>query len=384
MKFWNALIFFSIVFAVYGGVNYYILRRALPVIPAGYKTTFLIIAIFIIISFILGRFMERFYLSILSDALVWVGSFYIAFMFYFLLGILLIDILRLIDGLFGIFPAIIEQNTLKASRITAGLLTVVVALTVLFGHLNTRNIKVRDLNITVPKKVESMQSLNIAVASDFHLGTLNGNGFLADIVEKINNLNPDIILLPGDIIDEDIGPVIKKNIGATLTKLKSKYGVYAVPGNHEYIGGINKALEYLRDHDITVLQDEAVLIDSTFYVAGRDDKAISNFTDGQRSSLKEVVEGLDKSKPIILMDHQPYHLENAVENGIDLQLSGHTHHGQLFPLNYITNMVYELSWGYKRKENTHFYVSCGAGGWGPPVRTGSTPEIINLKVNFLK
>lgn len=382
MKFWNALIFFSIVFAVYGGVNYYIIKRALPVIPAGIKTPFLIIAIFLVLSFILGRVLERFYISVLSDALVWIGSFYIAFMFYFLLGILLIDFLRLFNGVFGIFPSILQNNSFAAGKITAIILTLMVTAVVLLGHLNSRNIKIRDLEFSIDKKVDTIESLNIAVASDIHLGTLNDNGFLKGIVEKINSLNPDIILLPGDIIDEDIGPVIKGNIGETLTKLRSKYGVYAVPGNHEYIGGINKALEYIRTHKINVLQDEAVLIDSAFYVVGRDDKAISNFTGGERASLEKVVEGLDKSKPLIMMDHQPFELQNTVENGIDLQLSGHTHHGQLFPANYITSMIYELSWGYKKKGTTHFYVSCGAGGWGPPVRTGSTPEIINIKLHF--
>ena len=96
--------------------------------------------------------------------------------------------------------------------------------------------------------------------------------------------------------------------------------------------------------------------------------------------MEELVAPLDKSKPIILMDHTPFHLEEAEQNGIDFQLSGHTHHAQLWPWSYITKAVYEVSWGYKKKGNTHVYVSCGAGTWGPPIRIGNTPEILDIRL----
>ncbi len=164
--------------------------------------------------------------------------------------------------------------------------------------------------------------------------------------------------------------------------LKSKYGVYAVTGNHEYIGGVQKAKNYLAEHDVNLLNDTANLIDDSFYVAGREDLTINQFSNLRRKSLADVVNGIDKSKPIILLDHQPFKLDKAVENGIDLQLSGHTHHGQLWPFNYITKMVYELSWGYLKKGDTHFYVSSGVGGWGPPIRTVNRSEIISIKLHF--
>ncbi|HET7152240.1 MAG TPA: metallophosphoesterase, partial [Candidatus Kapabacteria bacterium] len=112
------------------------------------------------------------------------------------------------------------------------------------------------------------------------------------------------------------------------------------------------------------------------------DLSIKGFAGKQRKPLEELMRSVDKQRPVILMDHQPFRLEEAVQNGVDLQLSGHTHHGQLWPFNFITKRMYEVSWGYKKKENTHFYVSCGAGTWGPPIRTGNTPEIMHIRLSF--
>jgi hypothetical protein len=198
----------------------------------------------------------------------------------------------------------------------------------------------------------------------------------------INALNPDVVLLPGDVIDEDLGPVIQQNLGETLRKIRSKYGVFAVTGNHEYIGGVEPACKYLTEHGITMLRDKVISIQDSLYIIGREDLSIRQFTGKKRKNLKEIISGIDPSLPIILMDHQPFHLDEAAVNGIDLQLSGHTHHGQMWPFNYITNKIYEISWGYVRKGNTQFYISCGAGTWGPPVRIGNTPEIINIIMKF--
>ena len=170
-------------------------------------------------------------------------------------------------------------------------------------------------------------------------------------------------------------------MAASLQKLKAPYGVFAVTGNHEYFGGVQKSVAYIQEGNVKVLQDTAVKIDDAFYLIGRKDLTGKSFGDLRRP-LNEVMDGVDKNLPLILMDHQPFHLEEAEQNGIDLQLSGHTHHGQLFPFNLITNKVYEKSWGYLRKGETQYYVSCGVGTWGPPIRIGNRPEIVQIKVRF--
>jgi hypothetical protein len=134
-----------------------------------------------------------------------------------------------------------------------------------------------------------------------------------------------------------------------------------------------------------VLRDSAVLVANSFYVLGREDRTKPSFTGKERKPLKEILKGVDRSYPVIIVDHTPLGLDEAVEENIEMQLSAHTHHGQIFPLNLITaNLVYEISWGYLRKSYTQFYVTCGVGTWGPPVRLGSDSEIVNLKLKFLE
>ena len=130
------------------------------------------------------------------------------------------------------------------------------------------------------------------------------------------------------------------------------------------------------------MRDTSLLIDQRFYLVGRDDRDKSRFTGKKRKELGELMQHVDLSRPVILMDHQPFNLEKARELGVDLQVSGHTHHGQLWPFNYITNAIYELSYGYKQIGQTHFYVSTGFGTWGPPVRLGNRPEIVQIKLIF--
>ena len=376
------LTFFGIVFALYGLINYYIIRRGLSIVSPEHKTFFLVVSIFVVVSYIAGRFLERAFPSIISTVLIWIGSFWIALMFYFFLSLVAVDLLRLINHFVPFFPEIIYRNPEKTKRFTALVIILFVFITVAGGYINTKMIVVQHYRIPIKKSAGNLKSLNIAMASDIHLGTILDSSFLEKVVDKINALNPDIVLLPGDIIDEDIGPVLHDNMGPLLEKIKSKYGVYAVTGNHEYIGGVDEACNYLTSHGIKMLRDSVVKIDNDFYLIGREDIAIRQFAHKQRKDLKELLNGVDKSLPLILMDHEPFRLNEAFENGIDLQLSGHTHNGQLWPMNFLISKIYELGWGYMVKGKTHYYVSCGVGGWGPPIRTGSRPEIVNIKLVF--
>jgi predicted MPP superfamily phosphohydrolase len=173
-----------------------------------------------------------------------------------------------------------------------------------------------------------------------------------------------------------------RGIGESFKRLHPKYGVYSITGNHEFINGVDSCVKYAENFGIKFLRDSSEMIDSSFYLIGREDVSMPQFIGKQRKTLDQIVKDLPNNYPKILLDHTPFKLEQAEQNGIDIQLSGHTHHGQIWPGNIITNMIYELSWGYKQKGSTHYYVSSGAGTWGPPVRTGSTSEIVNIKVKF--
>ena len=376
-------IFFGIVFTVYGLINYYIIRRGLSVVPAEYKTIFLVVTIFIAASYIAGRVLENIWISPISIVLVWIGSFWLAIMTYTFLFLLVIDLFRLANHFLPFFPSFITGNVEQTKKTVAIIVGVLVLSSVAGGFINTKMIAIKKYSIDIKKNAGGLKSLNLAIASDLHLGTINSYEFMYKVGDKLNSMNPDLILLAGDIIDEDLGPVIKYDVGEHLKRLKAKYGVYAVTGNHEYIGGADPAVEYLHKHDINVIRDSVVKIDNAFYIVGREDRSSRQFGGKQRKELSDIMKVVDKSLPVIMMDHQPFNLEQAAQNGVDLQLSGHTHNGQLWPFNYIVEKVYELAWGYKVIGNTHYYVSCGVGGWGPPIRTGSRPEIINIKLNFV-
>jgi hypothetical protein len=382
MKTINFIIFFSIVLAIYGSVNFYIFIRGWHAIPQGsrFRIAYLGLFLFLSLSYIIGRFLEKIYLSLVSDIFVWIGSFWLAMMFYFFLIVVVIDLARFVNHWLPFFQ-LITDNYAKLKKATFFASIGIVLVTVLYGYINACSFRVRELDLTIAKQA-NLKTMKIAAVSDVHLGTIVGRKRFCKIVNKINELNPDLILLAGDVVDEDLAPVIRENLGDALLHLKAKFGVYAITGNHEYIGGVEAAVKYLWEHGVTVLRDSVVKINDSIYIVGREDRSISQFAGRQRKNLPELMQQVDKRYPIILMDHQPFKLSEAEENGFDLQLSGHTHHGQLWPLNFITRAVYEKSWGYLKKGDTHIYVSCGVGTWGPPVRLGSRPEILDIVLNF--
>jgi uncharacterized protein len=378
------IIFFTIVLVIYGLVNSYIFIRGLQAIPAGSAWRGWYIAAFwsIAFTFVLARFMERAYPCGFTGVITWIGSFWLAFLLYFILAALFIDLARVINHFFHIFPGSFytdyQQTKLIVLYCTMALVTLVVAA----GFLNARIPRIKKMELYIPKIVEGEKSLNIVMASDIHLGTIIAKRKANRLVETINSLDPDIVLFAGDVVDEDLAPVINNNLGANLLQIKSKLGVFAITGNHEYIGGVEPAVKYLQEHGITVLRDTAVLIDRRFCLVGREDRDRSRFAGKKRMELSDLMQEVDRSRPVILMDHQPFNLERTVEQGVDLQLSGHTHHGQMWPFNYITSAIYEISSGYKLIGKTHFFVSNGFGTWGPPVRLGNRPEIVQILLKF--
>ena len=381
---WSFILFFGVFFTAYGLVNLYIFVRGWQAISQGshFRTFYVPLFLILSLSFIGGRLLENLWLSWASELLVWVGSFWLAAMLYFFLALVLLDFARCVHHWLPFLPSPASGHYATVKQWTALGLICMVSLVLLAGHINALSPKIRTLDLSTPRKNAKLDILNIVVASDIHLGTLVGQRRFDKIVDRINLLNPDIILLPGDIVDEDLGPVIKQNLGESLRKLKSRFGVFAITGNHEYIGGVEEATRYLVDHGVTVLRDRVLRIHEIIYLVGREDRGMNRFTEKTRKPLNDLMAEADGHFPVILMDHQPFHLEEGENNGADLQISGHTHHGQLFPLNFITGRVYELSRGYKKKGKTHVYVSSGVGTWGPPVRLGNRPEIVNIKLRL--
>ena len=228
-----------------------------------------------------------------------------------------------------------------------------------------------------------METLTIAAASDIHLGHTIGSKRLDKIVKIMNEANPDLIVFAGDFVDEDVNVVISKDMGAPLKKILNPDKVFAITGNHEYIGNAEKAVRYFSGLGVKFIRDSLVNVDSNIVLVGREDRDMSRFAGRKRKNAGELTKGVDFSKFVIWLDHQPPRFDEVSHYDVDLSISGHTHHGQLWPINYITRAIYKLSWGLQKVNNTWFYVSCGAGGWGPKLRIGSRPEVVIFRIRNL-
>ena len=380
MRTTSFLVFFGIVFLVYFLTNYYIFLRGLQAFafsPVCHKSY--IISFWLIVScFVVGEILEHTRPSLISEWVYRVGAFWLAFMLYLFIAILFIDIIRLINHFFHFLPVISPEI-----KLWAGLtILAVVSLIVLLGHLNAINTRVKEISLTIPKRVSGNHQMKILMVSDIHLGGLIGENREKELVRIIKNQQPELVLLCGDLVDGDIGQVLRKKLGSHIQEIVAPMGVYAIPGNHEYIGGISKTLPYLESIRIKVLRDQTIVLPNGIQLIGRDDRDSGRMGNARQLPLSELMAGIDKKYPIIVLNHQPFNLDEAVKEGVDLQLSGHTHHGQLWPFNYLTEAIFDESWGFLKKGDTNFYVSSGFGSWGPPVRIGNTPEVVVFYLKF--
>jgi hypothetical protein len=383
MKLINLFIFLGIALTVHGLVNFYIFIRGWQALPkeSYFRVPYLVIFLFLALSYIAGRVLERYSICVTSDYLIWIGSFWLGIMLYLFMGVLLCDILRLANWIAGVIPVPSDLYT-KVKQFAAMAVAGTAVITILAGFYNTLHPRINTIAIDVPKAAGGRTSLDMALVTDIHLGTIISNSRLQKMVDMVNVIRPDVVLLAGDIVDEDLAPIIQNNLGDLLRTIRSKYGTYAVTGNHEYIGGVEQACRYLAENGVTVLRDRAVLIDNSFYLVGREDRSIGQFVGKRRMPLESIMKQVDRALPVIMMDHQPFGLSEAARHSVDLQLSGHTHHGQLWPFNYITRLIYEVSRGLSQIGGTNIYVSCGYGTWGPPARVGTIPEVVHIQLRF--
>jgi hypothetical protein len=209
----------------------------------------------------------------------------------------------------------------------------------------------------------------IVMASDLHIGYHNQRKELARWVDMMNAENPDFILIAGDIIDGSMRPIVEERMAEEFRRLKAP--VYACLGNHEFYSGVPGAKQFYQDAGIHLLVDDAAVIDSSIVIIGRDDR-----TNMRRKPIKELMESAPNAQFSIVLDHQPYNLDRAEAAGVDFQLSGHTHRGQVWPISWITDRIYECSWGSHQRGNTQFYVSSGLGIWGGKFRIGTQSEYV--------
>lgn len=267
-------------------------------------------------------------------------------------------------------------------KISSYIITILfVVIIMINGHINFRNPVVQQIPISINKSGGKLDSIRVAMIGDLHLGWMINREHTKRFVDLIMSQNPDLIVFVGDIIDSNIDPIIEQNMDVELARLKAPLGIFSCTGNHEYRYDAEEKIQLLNDAGITMLRDSAVLVDSLFYIIGREDRIVLD-----RNSLEEILNeyAVDRSKPLIALNHTPDNLSEEVDAGIDVALYGHTHHGQAFPGNIATEIVFEVAHGYKKKGNTHLYVTSGLGLVGPQFRIGTVSEIAMLNIRFMQ
>ena len=366
---------------IYGISNYYIGLRIWQsigmAIAPGLANYYWILFSALAGTYSLGRIGAVYFPSHVSDKMIWFGCYWLGFSFYLCLFWLGYDFVLIASQFLSHLSTSVNYTLYTGLSIVSASLVIV-----MYGAWNASNPTLRHYDIVINKKVDCGE-LHIVLISDLHLGLLVGKKRLAKAVEMINQLEPDVVLMPGDIIDENIGAFVENEMPSILRGIRSRFGVFGVLGSHEYIyGHSEKAFLCLKQAGITILRDNYVTIANTIYLVGRDDLLRKQLVGTSRSKLSSILEECNRENPIILMDHQPVDLEEAELQGVDLQLSGHTHHGQFFPLNLLIQNFFVIDWGYLRKNKYQIIVSSGYGTWGPPIRLGTVSEIVDIRIKF--
>ena len=358
-----------------------------------FKVPFAVVYLFMALSPVIAFLLPKSAVAIIIRR---ISTYWIGIMLYSLLYVVLFDLLRLIAKHTKL------KNTLLFSRgsvISIGSVVVACAVaTCLYGIFNARNIKVNEYSVTVNKSCGSDKHLKAVLVADLHMGYAIGVDHITNMVEKINQQDADIVIIAGDIFDNSYdGMDDPEGIKAQLKSIKSKYGVYAVYGNHDIDEKIlmgftfdwggkqlhnEKMTNFMKECNIKLINDESVLINDEFYLVGRRDTDKPGTEDGTRAEISELTKDLDKTKPIFVLSHEPDELQETADAGADIDFSGHTHDGQLFPGNLTIGLFWENPCGMIKKDNMYSIVTSGVGVYGTFMRVGTDAEICSVDIDF--
>ncbi|WP_041139721.1 metallophosphoesterase [Beduini massiliensis] len=355
------MILFIILFLIlYIGINYLLEKRLYLSIARFHiqKRGFQIVFWFLALSYVFYQLLHAYLPKLIRVPLAYIGSYYLGFLFYCLLFFTVCYLIhRFIKVKWDLY-----------------LLALILIIGVIFpvGIYQQHHILTKEYRVA-SDKVE--QDYTIALVTDLHLGDLIGTSRLNKMIDTINAAEPDLILIAGDLIDSDYGPVKEGNMLLPLTRLESRLGVYMTMGNHDfYTGEIPEVKEELTRLGIHVLEDESVILENQLVITGRDDASFNE------KELRSFIDSAQLEKFNIVMDHNPARVRESVDLNIDMQVSGHTHNGQLYPLNYVIDVLFEVGYGHRKIEQTDVFVSGGIGGWGPQLRTSSNAEFTLIHV----
>jgi uncharacterized protein len=384
---------------IYILVNIYIVKWLIKwteVCSNIFKNKIVRYSIIIIYTFFSSSFIIGFLLPYRTIKVI--GNYWLGVVQFIVLTVIIADLIRKLL----IKTKLVRKKIIHSKRtfIIVGFLCIIIVSSLsTYGVIHSKKIINKNYNITINKKVENEKSMKISLISDLHLGYNTTLSHIKNMVNKINENNSDLVVIAGDVFDNNYNAIDNpKSIINELKKIKAKYGVYAVYGNHDIeepiLAGFtfnlknNKAYsnpkmeEFLNSSNIKLLRDEVILIDNKYYLVGRLDYHKYGLEVEKRKTIEELLENVDKTKPIFVLDHEPYELEELSNNGVDLDLSGHTHNGQMFPSNIFIKLIWKNAHGLLKINNMYSVVTSGIGVYGPNMRVGTTAEVVNINIKF--
>ena len=275
---------------------------------------------------------------------------------------------------------LVSRETVRSRSFRNGRLAFVLAvplLTVVYGAVNHRVLRVERYAIDVPRRSSALEGLTIVFMSDLHFRGTTSDRFLEELVAKVNAETPDVILIGGDMLEGDRRDEDTGRFERAIRRMVSQYGTYGCPGNHERFNRDGSGGGFPDRAGIRILQDESVTIDSAFVLAGRKDARSRG-----RMPVADLVGTARRDLPVVLLAHRPTGFDEARRAGVDLMLSGHTHGGQIFPVDIVTRRQYDLNRGHLERDGANLFVTSGVQGWGPPIRTVGASEILVIRVSL--
>lgn len=326
--------------------------------------------------------------GMLKRILYMTGVWFIGWFTYLLMLFLLADLFlwlsrKLLGRGYGKGTIFAKDRRKEKRRKVLFLMTLLATAITIYGGFHAKDVTTVRYDVQIDKPRGNLDALNVVMVSDIHLGYIVGRKDIEKMAAAIQALDPDLVILAGDIFDDNLHAVREQDeIKELLRGIESTYGTYAALGNHDAGSTYPDMVQFLQDSGIVLLQDEGVLVGESFFLAGRKDIRPIGDQGDVRKPLDSYLSTVDNTRPFIMIDHQPVALEDAQAFGVDLLLSGHSHKGQIFPGRIFTRMIYRNDWGYLRMGSLHSVVSSGVGTWGPPLRVGTDSEVVQIMVEF--
>jgi len=378
------IIFLSVFLGVYGGLHLYgfiKIRRALVLSP-GITTALALCMVCLIASPILTRISERHGYELLARVLAYVGFTWMSLIFLFVSCAVVLDVYGLLVHVAGrVFNADLSGMTLlpRHAFIISFMVSVI---STGYGAFAAVRIGTEHVVVETRKVPETVDRIRIAQISDVHLGIMVGEKRLRRILDQVKQANPDVLVSTGDLVDGQTDNLSK--LEEMFRDIHTKHGKFAVTGNHEFYAGLPRALAFFEHSGFVVLRGEGVTVSDMLNIAGVDDPAANRYEVTAEVSEKALLEKLPQEKFTLLLKHRPV-IDEGASGLFDLQLSGHTHKGQIFPFNFLTMLFYPIRSGlHELDKNGRIYVSRGTGTWGPPVRFLSPPEVTVIDLVYKK